>query len=130
MSAFGLNLPFVPPFDTNAPHTYGRAQGSALYTLTDAATIATDASLSNAFLVTIGATRILGNPTNLVPGFSYTWIVAQSGVGGWNLTYGSFFKWTAATAPTLTGSTSAYDVITGIAVTASILVCSRVLDLR
>ena len=45
---------------------------SAAVTLTDAATIATDASLGNLFRVTLGGNRTLGNPTNPVDGQKVT----------------------------------------------------------
>lgn len=48
-------------------------------TLTDAATVATDASLSNYFRVTVTANRTLGIPTNPTDGQRVLWEVTASG---------------------------------------------------
>ncbi len=50
-------------------------------TLTDAATIAVDASLGNHFRVTLGGNRILGNPTNPIDGQKILLEVIQDGTG-------------------------------------------------
>lgn len=55
-------------------------------TLTDAATIATDASLGDVFRVTIAASRTLGTPTNPTDGQRARWEVTASGTGPWTLT--------------------------------------------
>ena len=81
--------------------------------MTDAASIATDASLSNTFTVTLGGNRTLGNPTNLTNGAIYNWRVKQDGTGSRTLAYGSKFKWPGGTAPTLTTTASATDFISG-----------------
>lgn len=49
--------------------------------LTDAATIATDASLGNHFRVTLGGNRTLGNPTNPTDGQRVIWELIQDGSG-------------------------------------------------
>ena len=54
-------------------------------TLVDAATVATDASLGNAFRVAITASRTLGAPTNPVDGQLARWEINSSG-GSWTLT--------------------------------------------
>lgn len=59
--------------------------------LTDAATIATDASLSNRFRVTLGGNRTLGNPTNLSDGQQLVWEVIQDATGGRTLAFGANF---------------------------------------
>lgn len=81
--------------------------------LTDASTIATDASQSNHFTVTLGGNRTLGNPTNLRNGVIVNWKVKQDGTGSRTLAYGSKFKWASGTAPTLTTTASAVDYISG-----------------
>ncbi|HMH70096.1 MAG TPA: hypothetical protein VK502_01760 [Candidatus Saccharimonadales bacterium] len=60
-------------------------------TLTDAATVATDASLGNHFRVTLTANRILGVPSNPVDGQKVTWEVIQDGVGSHTLTLDAIF---------------------------------------
>ena len=94
-------------------NVFTKAQTVTPVTLTDAATIATDASLSNTFTVTLGGNRTLGNPTNLTNGAIYNWRVKQDGTGSRTLAYGSKFKWPGGTAPTLTTTASATDFISG-----------------
>lgn len=84
----------------------------AFVTLTDAETIATNALLSNNFAVTLGANRVLGNPTGLRDGGVYRWRIKQDATGSRTLAYGSFFKWPGGTAPTLTTAANAVDFIT------------------
>jgi hypothetical protein len=82
--------------------------------LTDAASIATDASLGKVFSVTLGGNRTLANPTNLQGGQTYLWRVKQDGTGTRTLAYGSKFKWPASTAPVLSTAANSVDVITGV----------------
>lgn len=89
------------------------AQTVAFVALTDASTIATDASLSNYFTVTLGGNRTLANPTNMRDGGIYNWRIKQDGTGSRTLAYGSKFKWPAATAPTLSTAAGYIDRITG-----------------
>lgn len=65
--------------------------GQAPTTLTDAATIATDASLANSFRVTLGGNRTLGNPTNAVDGQMILWEIKQDGTGSRTLTLDTKF---------------------------------------
>lgn len=83
-------------------------------TLTDAATIATDASLSNHFRVTLTATgRTLGNPTNLTNGQKLIYEVIQDATGSRTITtYGSKFAFgTDVTQPTLTTTANKRDFL-------------------
>ena len=57
--------------------------------LTDAATIAVDASLANHFRVTLGGNRTLGNPTNLTDGQKLLFEIIQDGTGSRTLAYGT-----------------------------------------
>jgi hypothetical protein len=54
---------------------------TAVATLTDASTIATDASLANHYRVTLGGNRTLGNPTNAYDGARIVWEFIQDGTG-------------------------------------------------
>lgn len=79
--------------------------------LTDAATIAVDASASCNFSVTLGGNRTLGNPTNLVAGQSGSIFITQDGTGSRTLAYSSYWKFPGGTAPTLSTAASATDRI-------------------
>lgn len=74
---------------TDATQTFTGAQQTDITTLADAATIAVDAALSNAYKVTITADRILGNPTNAVAPMSWTVEVIQDGTGLHTLSFGA-----------------------------------------
>lgn len=60
--------------------------------LTDAATIATDASLGDIFTVTLGGNRTLGTPTNPQDWQKAIWIFTQDGTGSRTLTLSSGFE--------------------------------------
>lgn len=80
-------------------------------TLTDAATIAVDMTLSNNFTVTLGGNRTLGNPTGLVVGQSGSIFVNQDGTGSRTLAYSSFWDFPNGAAPTLSTAINAADRI-------------------
>jgi len=94
-------------------NVFTKAQTVTPVALTDAASIATNASLSNTFTVTLGGNRTLANPTNMTNGAIYTWRVRQDGTGSRTLAYGSKFKWPGGAAPALTTTASATDFISG-----------------
>ncbi len=78
--------------------------------LTDAATIATDASLSSIFKVTLGGNRTLGNPTNPTAGQKVVWRFKQDGTGSRTITLDTKFRLgTDLTAITLTTTASKTD---------------------
>lgn len=87
---------------------------SGMNTLSDAATIATDCDNGNVHEVTLTDNRTLGAPTNLKDGATYLWIITQD-VGGTNtLAYNAVFKFPGGTAPVLTTTGSAVDILTGV----------------
>lgn len=83
----------------------------AIDTLTDASTIAVDMSVGNNFSVTLGGNRTLGNPTNLTAGQSGIIFITQDGTGSRTLAYSSYWDFPNATAPTLTTTANAVDVL-------------------
>jgi len=80
-------------------------------TLTDASTIAVDMSVGNNFSVTLGGNRTLGNPTNLTAGQSGIIFITQDGTGSRTLAYSSYWDFPSQTAPTLTTTANAVDVL-------------------
>lgn len=97
-----------------APKQYvdARAFPMASVALTDATTIATDASLGNYFRVTLGGNRTLGNPTNMVDGQKCIWELIQDGTGSRTITLGSAFALgTDISAVTLTTTASKRDFL-------------------
>lgn len=80
--------------------------------LTDAATIAIDASLGNLFTVTLGDNRTLGAPTNAKPGQMIVIRVKQDGTGSRTLAYNAIYRFsTDIPSPTLTTTASKTDYL-------------------
>lgn len=79
--------------------------------LTDGATVTPDFDLSNNFSVTLGGNRTLANPSNLTAGQSGVIVITQDGTGSRTLAYGSYWKFANGTAPSLTTTASAVDVL-------------------
>lgn len=87
----------------------------AVVTLTDAATVAVDASAGNDFrLLTtsgIGATRAIGAPSNLTDGQAFTITITQDATGGRAVTWNAVYKFGGAGTPTLTATANGSDVL-------------------
>ena len=80
--------------------------------LTSASTITPDFAASNNFSVTLGTNATLANPSNLTAGQSGVIAITQDGTGSRTLAYGNKFKFAGGTAPTLTTTASAVDILT------------------
>lgn len=112
----------------NEPQTFTAAQGTTITPLTDSAIIATDASASNAFEVTLGGNRALASPTNIVAGRTYIWIIRQDATGGRTLAFGSVFKFASGTAPSLSTGANAIDRIVAFAASTTELIANAEKD--
>lgn len=112
------------------PAVFTKSQGVVPVALTDAASIATDANLSNIFTATLGGNRALANPTNLVAGKTYIWVFTQDATGTRTLSYGSYFLFPGGTATTLTTAAGSVDVIVGLAISSTEIMCNAILDLQ
>jgi len=92
--------------------SFTKAQRGTVVALSDGATIAVDLSLSNNFSVTLGGNRTLGDPTNVTAGQSGVIVVTQDGTGSRTLAYaGTKYKFAGGTAPTLTTTAAAVDIL-------------------
>ncbi len=96
---------------TDVVQSFTVAQRGAITALTDGSSITPDFAAANNFSVTLGGNRTLANPTNIVAGQSGIIVITQDGTGSRTLAYGSYFKFPAGTAPTLTTTASAVDVL-------------------
>lgn len=85
--------------------------GYGVHVLTDAATLALDASLGDNWRVTLGGNRTLANPTNPIDGQVINLRIAQDGTGGRTLSYGSAFKFPGGVAPVLSTAANARDFL-------------------
>ena len=95
---------------TNGQSLTGGIRGS-ITALTDAATITPDLDDNCNFSVTLAGNRTLANPSNITAGQSGVIVVTQDSTGSRTLSFGSNFKFAGGTAPTLTTTASAVDVI-------------------
>lgn len=91
--------------------SFSAAQRGAVSALTDGSTITPDFAVANNFSLTIGGNRTLANPSNLTAGQSGVIVITQDGTGSRTLAYGSYWKFANGTAPSLTTTASAVDVL-------------------
>jgi hypothetical protein len=80
-------------------------------TLTDGATIDWNLQTQQVSKVTLAGNRTLNAPTNQNAGGFYSLLIVQDGTGSRTLSFNSAYKFTGATAPTLTTTASAKDLI-------------------
>jgi hypothetical protein len=95
-----------------AAQEYTKTQNFNATTLTDAANISWDLESNQVAKVTLTDNRTLDNPTNMVDGATYILRVIQDAGGTNTLDYGNAYLWPGGTAPTLTVTGDAIDVIT------------------
>ena len=108
--------------------SFTKAQRGTVVALTDGATITPDFSAGNNFSVTLGGNRTLANPTNLTAGQSGVIVVTQDGTGSRTLAFGSEYKFAGGTAPTLTTTASAVDVLAYYAESATRITVTAILN--
>jgi hypothetical protein len=106
VQSYNANTAFI-----NTNQNFSVAQRGTITALTDGATITPNFNNANNFSVTLGGNRTLANPTNLTAGQSGVIVITQDGTGSRTLAYGSNFKFAGGTAPTLTTTASAVDVL-------------------
>ena len=97
--------------ELGAAQSFTAAQRGSISALTDGATITPDFALANNYSVTLGGNRTLANPTNITAGQSGVIVITQDGTGSRTLAYGSYWKFASGTAPTLTTTAAAVDVL-------------------
>lgn len=103
--------PAVSAIIVDQRNTWTKSQVVQMVTLTDGATISTDASLSDNFTVTLGGNRTLANPTNLIAGQTLIYTIKQDATGNRTLTYGALFKRPTGQTLTLSTAANAVDVL-------------------
>jgi len=96
---------------SDTARSWTRAQRGTPVTLTDAATVAVDFSLSNNFDLTLGGSRTLGNPTNQVAGQGGRIYIKQDATGSRTLSYSSNWKFPSGSAPVLSTAANAKDCL-------------------
>jgi hypothetical protein len=106
------------------------AQRGAVTALTYGATVTPDFALSNNYSLALTGNVTLANPTNLVAGQSGIIAVSQDATGSRTIAFGSYWKFTGGTAPTLTTTASAIDDIAYYVESATRIVAKVVGDTR
>jgi hypothetical protein len=95
---------------------FTQQQNFGAVALTDAATVTWNLTTQQhaTLLMTsgVGATRVLGSPSNKVAGGTYLLIVTQSSTGSNALTYNAVFKFPGGSAPILSTGNNAIDILT------------------
>jgi hypothetical protein len=115
---------------TDVVQTFTAAQRGAITTLTDGTTITADFATTNHFQVTLGGNRTLANPSNQTAGQSGAIRIVQDGTGSRTLAYGSNWKFPNGTAPTLTTTANAVDVLVYFVESASRITARLVSDVK
>lgn len=95
----------------NINQSFTVAQRGTITALTDGATITIDLANANNFSVTLGGNRTFAAPTNQTAGQSGVIVITQDGTGGRTAAFNSVFKFPGGTAPTLTTTANAVDVV-------------------
>ena len=102
---------------------------SVLNTITSGATITPDWADGNVQTVELtSASTTIADPSNIKVGATYMLILKQDGTGSRTVSFGSKYKFSGETAPTLATTANKADVITLVAYSANILMCTSVLD--
>jgi hypothetical protein len=91
--------------------SFTKAQRGTPVALTDASSVAVDLSLGNNFSLTLAGNRTLAAPSNVTAGQSGVIVITQDGTGSRTLAYNAVYKFAGGTAPTLTTTASAVDVL-------------------
>jgi hypothetical protein len=96
---------------TDVVQAYSKAQrGTAVALISSGSSIASDFSLANNFTHTTSENTTLANPSNLVAGQSGVIVITQ-GATARTLAYGSYWKFSGGTVPSLTATVGAVDVL-------------------
>jgi hypothetical protein len=98
--------------------------------LTDAATITWNPPDGPTAQVTLGGSRTLAAPTNIIAGQTYTLHVVQDGTGSRTLTWPSIVKWPGGTAPTLSTAAGKRDVFVFSTDGTNLYAVAQALDVR
>ena len=77
-------------------------------------TASVDGTLSNMFSLAMTGSQHLANPTNLLPGTSYTFILTQDGTGGRTLSFGTSYLWPGGITGSLSTGANDVDILSAI----------------
>lgn len=114
VSASGA-VSFGNTFAVSGAATFKQVVGPAV-TLTDAASVVPNMSQGNNFYLQItsavGTTRVITNPTNSIPGQTgQIYLIQATDTGSKTASFGSSYKFPSGTAPTISTSIGAVDLV-------------------
>jgi hypothetical protein len=96
---------------TKATHSKALSDALAFFALTDAATVAWDTNSGINAKVTLGGNRLIGAPTHLKDGWTYTLDLKQDATGTRVPTWDAIWDWGVAGAPTLSTAAGKKDKV-------------------
>jgi hypothetical protein len=96
--------------------------------MTDAATIYPEFTSNNNFSVTLGGSRTIANPNTPVPGQTGLFYLQQDGTGSRVVSWGSSYRFSGNTAPTLSTSANTVDVIAYAVKNTTSIICQSLLN--
>ena len=116
--------------DSDGRVTVKKSSNAEVSALTDGATITPDLKDANNFSVTLADNRTLANPSNITAGQSGIITITQDGTGSRTLAYGTYWKFEGGTAPTLTTTASAVDLLVYYAESATRITAKLIKDTK
>ena len=96
--------------------------------MTDAATMYPEFTSNNNFSVTLGGSRTIANPNTPVPGQTGLFYLQQDGTGSRVVSWGSSYRFSGNTAPTLSTSANTVDVIAYAVKNTTSIICQTLLN--
>jgi hypothetical protein len=125
----------IQPYDVDTAkldvaQTFSAPQRGTVGALADGATITPDFGVANNFSVTLGGSRTLASPSNVIAGQSGVIVITQDATGNRTLTYGSNWKFAGGVDPTLTTTANAVDVLTYYAASSTVIIATVLRDAK
>jgi len=114
----------------NVQNTFTAAQVVALVSPSFSASITPNFALSNVFFYTATSNFTLNAPTNVVAGGTYIVIIRQDSVGGRACVFNSAYKFGTGAITSLSVIENTYDVISIVAQSPSVLLCTTQIGYR
>ena len=96
---------------SSVQNTFTKSQATALVTITDAATITPDLSLSNVQMVTLAGNRTFASPTGSISGGQYLIAIKQDATGSRTVTFHANYIFRSGQSSTLTTTANKTDII-------------------
>ena len=96
--------------------------------MTDDATIYPEFTSNNNFSVTLGGSRTIANPNTPVPGQTGLFYLQQDGTGSRVVSWGSSYRFSGNTAPTLSTTANTVDVIAYAVKNTTSIICQTLLN--